>query len=84
MLDGRGLVGKGGGRRPAIWLRRLGWGLHGLERRIRPDVLVVVQMGVSRLAAARRRLGLKQFAYKALHNTDTLHIKYYIIRTLCI
>ena len=25
-----------------------------------------------------------RFAYKAPNNTDTLHIKHYIIRTLCI
>ena len=27
---------------------------------------------------------LVRFAYKALHNKDTLHIKHWIIRTLCI
>ena len=27
---------------------------------------------------------LRTFTYKALHNKDTLHIKHYIIRTLCI
>ena len=35
-------------------------------------------------ARARGTLSCPDFAYKGLNNKDTLHIKHYTIRTLCI